>query len=153
MTSEFLSDASPLKPLILGLLTGASELPAPLKAEVDSLVDIPICGSLAEDPHAKAQRVSQATRAAGWLWAWPRIQLKRMRCHRNNRHSVTRTLGTRKFQASHARKDDAFKKVYLAFVAVLCKWTSNLMPNSCMPPCMRTLRRPRAAISAGWTQN
>ena len=120
VTSEFLSDASPLKPLILGLPTGASKLPAPLKAEVESLMDIPSVGLSLRGPHAKAQRVSQATCAAGWPWAWPRIQLKRMRCHRNNRHLVTRTLGTRKFQASHARNGDAFKEVYLALAALGC---------------------------------
>ena len=33
---------------------------------------------------------------------------------------MTRTLGTRKFQASHARNGDAFKEVYLALAAPGC---------------------------------
>ena len=66
VTSEFLSDA--LKLLILGLPRGASELPAPLKAVMDSLKEMAIDGSVAEGSHAKAQRVSQATSSSGWSW-------------------------------------------------------------------------------------
>ena len=83
VTSEFLSDASPLMPLILGLPSGASELFAPLEAEVDCFQVIPIGGSVAEGRHAKAQRACQATRARGLprQCAWTRISLTHMRCH------------------------------------------------------------------------
>ena len=48
VASECLSDPSPPKPLILRMPSGASELSAPLQAEVDSLGEFPIDGSVAD---------------------------------------------------------------------------------------------------------
>ena len=54
VTSEFLSDASPPRQLIIGLPSGASETPCSAASGVHSLKDILTDGSVAKGLHAKA---------------------------------------------------------------------------------------------------
>ena len=76
---EFLGADSKLRPIIYNLPSGQCELPDVLKDAVASLRDIPLDGSVAEGPHASANRVGQATRAAKWPWLASTMGLDQIR--------------------------------------------------------------------------
>jgi hypothetical protein len=67
VSREFFGEGSALLPLVEAI-DEEGNMHATLAAECDSIADIPFDGTAAEEPHARACRVGEASRASSWPW-------------------------------------------------------------------------------------
>lgn len=75
VSNDFLAEGSELRAMVLAMNPDGTNMHPRLKEECDSIALIPLNGTPAEEPHARATRIGQSTRASRWPWVASTMRL------------------------------------------------------------------------------